>query len=302
MHVVILARGLSVPVGGTRTYLERLIPALPNADPSIHYTVLHNSAAHQDHFPDCEQQYIPGNSAFLWEQRVFPKALGALHPDVVFCPKNLIPFGVSQKWPTVITLHDLLYYPVTQPPLREYHWYDVAYIRSFLPRSVRQAKSIVAVSEHTKRDAIKLFNINPSKIVVAHHGVEVPCETEVNSDAQHVARATFGLDKPFLFYSGSLSPRKNMARVVEAFARIAETIPHQLVVTAGKSWKDRAVFEAVKRCGLQSRFMQLGHVSPAQLNALYAAADVYLYPSLFEGFGMPGAGSHGCGLSGDLFR
>ncbi|MBN1268357.1 MAG: glycosyltransferase family 4 protein [Kiritimatiellae bacterium] len=295
MKIGIMARGLSVEIGGPTTYLERIIPLLPQADPQNEYIIFHNSERHRGTFAGYREVFHGSRSAFLWENAWFPRAVRREKPDVIFCPKNLVPWFIPRRIRTVITVHDLLYFPIAGVYISEYLPADVLYMRLFFRRSVRRADTIVAVSENTRRDLIRLFQAPPDKIRAIPHGVEMPRPEQVSKSRTEEVRRKYGLDKPYIFYSGSLSPRKNMARVVEAFAGIADRVPHDLVVTAGKSWKDEAVFEAAAKYGLPSRFKRLGTVPGDDLPALYAAADLFVYVSLYEGFGMPILEAMACG-------
>ncbi len=295
MRIAVLGRGLSMSVGGTKTYLEEMVPWLPRVDTRNEYALFHGSAAHRGRFPGLREFFLPRAHPLLWDNGLFPFAVRRWRPDLIFCPKNVRPWFLPRDIPTVLLVHDLLYFPLRGVYLNEYAAADVAYMRLFFRAGIRRAAMVVAVSENTRRDVLEVTNIPPERVAAIHHGVSPPAEEALTPAALDRVRRTHGLSQPYVFYPGSLSPRKNMARAIEAFARIASRVPHDLVVTAGKSWKDRPVFEALARHGLRDRFRQLGCVPSSELPALYRMASLCLYPSLYEGFGMPVLEAMACG-------
>jgi glycosyltransferase involved in cell wall biosynthesis len=295
MHIAINARGLETSMGGVKTYLEKIIPALLDQDALNRYTVFHSSSDHRAAFPGAEDVYFTAPHRLLWENAYLPAAIQRAKPDLLFCPKNFVPWFTSRRIKTVAVVHDLLYYQLGEDYLPEYLPEDVAYTRMFLRRSLKRTDRIVAVSDNTRQDLLRLFGLDAKQLSVIHHGVSIPAEDEVSDVACQGVRERYTIRNPFIFYCGSLSPRKNIVRVLEAFAMIADKVPHDFVVTAGKSWKDTPVFEAAERLGLTHRFIQLGHVSTEDMPALYGAADCFVYPSLYEGFGMPILEAMACG-------
>ncbi|MDP6631202.1 MAG: glycosyltransferase family 1 protein [Kiritimatiellia bacterium] len=295
MHIAINGRGLRSSVGGTKTYMERIIPALATTAPQNRYTLCHGSSDHRGIYPGVEDVFLSAPHRLLWENAVLPKAIRALGPNLLFCPKLFVPWFTPRHIKTVVVVHDLLYFKVAKTHIREYLPADVLYVRLFLQGSLKRADAVICVSEHTRNDVIALFDVDPGRVHSVHHGVLLPSEGEVSAAARDSARRRYGLTQPFIFYCGSLSPRKNMVRALEAFATISDTVPHAFVVTGGKSWKDQPVFDAVKRLGLEDRFVCLGHVADEDMPAMFSAADLFVYPSLYEGFGMPVLEAMACG-------
>ncbi len=295
MKIGINARGLSIPAGGARSFLEELLPELVRLDRENRYVIFHNSSEHRGSFEGMEEAYVTAPHRLLWENIILPLAARKHAVDVLLCPKNLVPWFLPRSMRVVSVVLDLLYFPVMGSYFDEYQWKDVAYVRLFLGQSLKRANRIIAISNNTRKDVLRLFDVDPARISTAHLGVSIPAKTDLSEGRMKEVRERYGLTNPYVFYCGSLSPRKNIRRTVDAFATIADKIGHDFVVTGGKSWKDEEVFEAVRRCGLGDRFKKLGHLPPRDMPPLYAAADLFVYPSMYEGFGLPVLEAMACG-------
>lgn len=292
MRIGISARGLSAQSGGVRSYIEKLIPWLIREDLANEYVIFHAQADLRGSFGNAEDVLVKAVHPVLWENHALVRALRASSVDLLFGPKNLLPRAQPPGTRTVVTVHDLLYFPLRGVEYREYKWLDIIYMRVILPRVLQRADQIVAVSQNTRRDLLELFSLQSEIVHVVPHGCD---EEAVSPEAVKRVRMRHGLRKPYVFYPGSLSPRKNVARAVEAFATIGSDIEHDFVVTAGKSWLDTEVYRTVRRLGLEDRFHVLGHVNDEEVRALYTGADACVYVSLYEGFGFPVLEAMACG-------
>lgn len=295
MRIGVLARGLSVPLGGVTTFLHHVLPRLPVLDPENRYVVFHNSEAYRGRFTGAEEVFFKAPGTFLWENAWFPIMLRRHRVDVLLCTKNLVPAFIPRNIATAVVVYDLLYFPIKGTYIHEYKLADVLYFRWRFPPGARRADRLIAISESTKKDLVSCFGLDPSKVTAVPLGVEAPPPDALSDERLEEVRRRYGLARPYVFYSGSLSPRKNMVRLVQAFARLKDVIPHDLVVTAGKSWKDRPVFDAVRKLGLRTRFRKLGNVPAEDMPALYRMADAFVYVSLYEGFGLPILEAMACG-------
>jgi len=194
----------------------------------------------------------------------------------------------------VTTVHDLTwqFYP-------EYHTKEVveAHERK-IQLTLKYDDEIITVSESTKRDLCKVFNINQNKIHVIYEGVDHK-KFKVQSfdkaqDRNEKLKIRRILEKykiapPYILYVGAIEPRKNLLRLIEAFHLL---LKHRLenyhLIIAGRiGWKNEEIFRLVKRLGLETRITFSGFVQDADLPYLYAGASVFVYPSLYEGFGLP---------------
>jgi glycosyltransferase involved in cell wall biosynthesis len=190
--------------------------------------------------------------------------------------------------PTLLTVHDLSFIrdpDSAWPSLR-------AFLNKAVPRSVKRATHVLADSQATKSDLIELFGTPAEKISVLYSGVEArfaPVRDRAEIDR---VCAKYQLPRPFILAVGTLQPRKNYGRLIEAFARLRD---YHLVIAGGKGWMVETIFEQVHRSGLEGRVHFPGFVDDADLPALYSAADLFAYVSLYEGFGLPLLEAMACG-------
>lgn len=293
MRIGVSARGLAIRVGGVRRMIDEVLRRLPVIGTG--HTFLSYQPRGTPVTPGIEPVWVDAPHAAWWEQVSLPRALRRTRPDVLFAPKTMLPMFLPGGVRSVVMVHDLLYFPVRGRYLHEYRWHDIAYNRLFYRASCRRADAVVCNSEHTRRDLLDVCPMPSEKTSVAYLGVTRPRPEQVDERAVGACRARYGVTAPYVLYPGSLSPRKNMVRGVRAWAEIAVTMPHDLVVTAGKSWRDGEVEAEVDRLGMRARFRRLGMVSDDDMPALYAGADALFFPSLYEGFGLPVLEAMACG-------
>ncbi|HET8521752.1 MAG TPA: glycosyltransferase family 1 protein, partial [Thermomicrobiales bacterium] len=224
----------------------------------------------------------------VWEHLLLPVASRRARVDLVHGPVNVIPRGLPG--PSVVTIHDLafLQWP-EQIPRRRYR-----YLARELSASAKRATRILAVSEATKRDIVDQLGIDPGKIVCTPLGVDARFQP-VSGDALNEFRAARGLDRPYILSVATLEPRKNLPRLLDAYAIVAERLPHDLVLVGPEGWLTTTIHERLQRPALADRVRVTGFVPDAELPAWYSGAELFAYPSLYEGFGLPPLEAMACG-------
>lgn len=196
---------------------------------------------------------------------------------------------------SVLTVHDLSF--LTTPQCAD------AGLRTFLgravPASVKRAGHILSDSENTRQDLIHLLGVPEDKVTVVYPGVEARFGRQEDAAELSRVRIQYGIgDGPFVLGLGTLEPRKNWPALIRAWARLRREnrIAHRLVIGGGKGWLSEGIFEAAETCGFRSEIVFTGFVADADLPTLYSAADVFVLPSLYEGFGIPVLEAMACGV------
>jgi glycosyltransferase involved in cell wall biosynthesis len=164
-----------------------------------------------------------------------------------------------------------------------------------VPRVVRHAAAIIADSSATRTDIIARLKVDPSRIHVIPLGVSAHFSARDTGEARRRIGEALSIDAPYILALGTLEPRKNLTTVLNAYARLGSDAPI-LVLAGARGWKDSPVFEQVKRAGLSARVVFSGFVSDGLLPDLYAGARAFVYPSLYEGFGLPVLEAMACGV------
>lgn len=209
--------------------------------------------------------------------------------DLFHAPDFFLP-PTRAGTPTLVTVHDLSYVrlPETTMPGMERH------LNTWVPASVERASHVIAVSEATRQDLIELYDTPLQKISVLYHGVTAEFQPIEDPACLATVRRKYGLgDKPFILSVGTIQLRKNYRRLIQAFARLDPTL--HLVIVGGKGWYCEDVFAEVSRQQLTERVHFLGFVEEGDLPLLYNTADLFVYPSLYEGFGLPVLEAMACG-------
>lgn len=163
------------------------------------------------------------------------------------------------------------------------------------PRTLKTADRIIAVSNSTKRDLINYFNIPEEKIKVILEAADEKFKL-LNKEEINEVKQKYNLNFPFILYVGTLEARKNIPTLIKAFYKIKKkNIEHKLVIAGKKGWKYKEIFETIDKLDLQNDVVFTGYVSDEDLPALYNAADLFVYPSIYEGFGLPPLEAMACG-------
>ncbi len=222
-----------------------------------------------------------------WMQTALAVQAAKLRPDAAFFPNYMAPLTLSAglpRIPYVITVHDLaiFLYPET------FTFKKRVLQRLLLPTLARGAAAILTPSEATRRDVLRILPVQPERVVAVPLAADARFHTP--PDALTIARERKNLQLPkhFLLAVGTLEPRKNLVRLIEAFERVAPAHPDiALVLAGGRGWKDEGIARTLNASPLKNRIHPVGYVSPDALKVLYHEAIALCYPSLYEGFGLP---------------
>ena len=285
--------------GGIGRYTRELIAALARLDQVTPYILFAANPSRKPlpTAPGPNFTWVPTSLSTDWLARLWHRAklpiriegwtgpIALLHsPDFALPPVRL-------ETRTLLTVHDLSFVrsPETAAPgLRDY-------LNAVVPRCVRRADHVLADSEATRQDLIELYQTSSDKISVLYSGVDARFQPITNTVALARVRKRYALGgDPFILSVGTIQPRKNYGRLIEAFRR-SDIAGVKLVIAGGKGWLDQPIYEQAVAAGLSARIQFLGFVDDADLPALYSAAALFAFPSLYEGFGLPALEAMACG-------
>jgi glycosyltransferase involved in cell wall biosynthesis len=287
--------------GGIGRYTRELLRALAAADAETDYRLFFASRSTPHPLPGLPSNFhvtrLPVDDIWLvrvWQRARLPLPVNWLTGpiDIFHSPDFTLP-PVSRGTRTLLTVHDLSFVrdPESATPVLR------RYLNTVVPRSVARADHVLADSRATRNDLVELYKTPADKISVLYSGVHESFRPATDPATLAAVRARYGLgEAPFILAVGTLQPRKNYVRLIRAFAAVGgRQSAVNLVIAGGKGWMYDSIFSEVERLGLRERVLFPGFVADADLPALYSAARVLAYPSIYEGFGLPILEAMACG-------
>ncbi|PDW02095.1 glycosyltransferase family 4 protein [Candidatus Viridilinea mediisalina] len=301
MHIAInahlLAHTRSFRRAGVSHYIEQLLIHLGQLDHVGRYSVYTTRGLDQ------QALGLPSNFRVLpsrwptinprvripWEQLVAPLLLRQIRADLFHGVLNIAPLVCPV--PTVITIHDLAFirFPET------FRAYNRTYLDFATRLSARRASAILVVSEHTRREVIGLLGVPSERVVVTPNAARAHFAPP-SAASLAAFRARQGLPERFVLCVGTLEPRKNLTTLLAAYAEVAQRFPDvPLLIGGGKGWLYDEIFRRLDQLKLRDHVRFVGYLEEDELPLWYAAATAFVFPSIYEGFGMPPLEAMACG-------
>ena len=306
MHVGINAQLLSFSQnyrnGGISRYIRYLLTEIAREPGTHEYTIFVNGpdVAARLGIQHPQLTFLPATwpesrpaARVAWEQFTLPSLIRQRGIQVFHSPANVLPEFLPRACTGVVTLHDLAFLrmpEVLTRPKRIYH-------RMFTVRSLRRAAQIITVSESTACDVTELLGIDRQRMTTVYPCIDERFTQPVADDELRAFRVRQGLEDGFLLYLGTLEPRKNIPVLVEAYARLRQLTGTRvkLVLAGARGWLYDEIFTRVRQLGLEAEVLFPGFVSDIEQPLWYRASVAFVYPSLYEGFGIPVAEALACG-------
>jgi len=280
---------------GTETYSLELIKALAQlTGPQSRLRLYTPHPPQHTDWPDAphaETRVIPWPR--LWTHLRLAAELWQHPPDVLFVPAHVLPLYCPV--PAVVTVHDLGYVHYPQA----HRSFDRWYLNWSTRRHTRLARHIFADSQATKNDLVDIYGADPQRISVVYLGRDENLAPVTEAGIIRQVKTRYQIEGDYLLYLGTLQPRKNLVRLVEAYHLVRQSletdVTPRLVIAGQKGWLYREIFAKVQALGLEENVIFPGYVAGQDKPALLSGALAYVFPSLYEGFGLPILEAMACG-------
>ncbi len=292
MRIAIDAREMSGQLAGKGRYIYELVRALAELDSSNQY-ILYSKSELSIALPKNFTKVVIGGKPGL-RQLWLANDVKARDCELLFAPTGYLPV-IFSKVPVIVTVHDLAIFVTkdTRPALR-----TLVAERLLLSWAVKKSAAILSVSESTKSDLIRLFKTSEKKIQVTPLGYDQQSYVvKADATADKKVLDNYQLTPGYLLFIGTLEPRKNIVSIITAYSQLtsAQQEQYPLVIGGKKGWFYEEIFATVQRLGLENKVHFLGRVEDSELPALYRGAKLFLFPSFYEGFGLPPLEAMACG-------
>jgi glycosyltransferase involved in cell wall biosynthesis len=297
LHIAIDAHSVGTGLAGVETYITNLIEALAASGEANRYTLYLTKGRAGDRFagrwPHVAVRRTLPHTPFLRIPVTFPVELRRHPADLLHVQFTAPPFTPC---PVVATIHDLSFEHLPETFKRR-SWMQ---LRLTVRRTARTAAHIITSSEFSRRDLIETYNIAPERITVAL-AAAAPHFRPASADAIAEVKRRYGIEGDYVLAVGSIQPRKNLVRLVRAYSDLRRRRSHdklpQLVLVGKRAWLYGETLRAVEQSGVAANVIFTGYVPERDLPALYTGALCFVYPSYFEGFGLPPLEAMQCGAA-----
>ena len=300
MRIAIDAR-MAETRGGIGTYTRELISQLAEIDRKNQYFIITNKKGNDGIGVNAAnfliiESLITRRHYFikdLWHQLFLPFFLKINHIDIYFNPRYILTF-FSGNSKLVVTIHDMIAF------LRPEIWPGISgfRIRQYIKISSKRADKILTVSNSAKDDIMRILNIAEEKIQVIHCGINKKLyRPDYNNTIKRKITKKYGIDKKFIFAPGPMGRRKNHDRLIQAYSGLPNFIKeeYQLVITGEKKGCYQDLLKIISQLNLQEEIIFPGFIPEEEMPVLVNAASLFIFPSLYEGFGIPLLEAMACG-------
>ena len=295
MHIAIDAHSIGTGLAGNETYAANLIDALASIDRRNRYTLYVTKQAaierYEGRWPNFEVRRTLPHSPIVRIPVTLSAELRRRPVDLLHVQYTAPPFAPC---PVVTTIHDLAFEHIPETFKRR-SWMQ---LRLTVRRTARAAAHIITVSEYSKRDIVETYGVAPERVTVTPEAAAPHFSPAPPAEVERVRRR-YGIEGEYILAVGSIQPRKNLARLARAYSdlrsRRSQTKLPRLVLVGKRAWLYGETLRAVERSGVSADTIFTGYVSEGDLPALYTGALLFVYPSYFEGFGLPPLEAMQCG-------
>lgn len=308
MRIAIDGRTITRSKSGVGMYALRTVESLLRIDPQNEYHLFLVEENERLTAPNLKKILIPDYDRMgrnrWWENVMLPPYLRKHAIDLFFSPayaltmyprvQRVFPFLAPLKSKLIVTIHDVIGFVMPET----FTWKMRLWLRVFASNAVRVAHHIIAISQTTKNDFVRFTGCAPEKVSIIHNSIDDRfCPIDDVRERQRVQKK-YNLPDTFILYVGNIEPRKNLPVLGRAFSLLPESIQRQypLVIAGGLGWKTEPILESLKQYHQRGNIIFTGYIEDEDLPTLYNLASLFVYPSLYEGFGYPVLEAMACGI------
>jgi glycosyltransferase involved in cell wall biosynthesis len=296
MRIGLITNMMDKPNGGIGRYTENLVSNLLLIDRKNEYYLIHSNKKDYNFIGNYQEIRLPFfdsipkkliTGTFLFEKICKDYKLDILH-DL----GQISPFFFKSKTKKVLTIHDLSVY--------RYPKYFSLYARTYsklFPTITKNTNKIITDSNSSKRDIIKILGVKKENIDVVYLGIENKFKVIRNKKTLKELRTKYNLPRQYVLFIGTIEPRKNLVSLIKAFAKALPSLKGDIkLIIGGKiGWEKNTIYSLPEKLGINNRIQFIGKVEEEDLAPLYSLASTFVYPSLYEGFGLPPLEAMACG-------
>jgi glycosyltransferase involved in cell wall biosynthesis len=277
--------------GGIVVYAKNVLRSILEIDSSNEYVFMYRHNQNMGEFADfCNvtERVIHAPNKLLWDQVAVPRLAKRERLDLIYNPKLSIPLMTQCK--TVLVMHGGAQFVVPHV----FKWYDRMYFKSANRLFCKKADAIITMTRTGARDIIERMGAVPSKVHIINEGFNENCRV-LDSKETEVIKQKYSLPDQYILFLGGISPLKNFTNLLRAYHNVKALFPHKLVVVGFNRWKYSKDLQMIDQLGLRDRMVFCGFVPDEEVPAFYNLADLFMLPSLYEGFGIPVLEAMACG-------
>lgn len=301
MKIAIDGSIIGEEITGTGFYITNLINGLMKIDNLNNYYIFGDEKClrkyiklDKKNFKIVQRKFKNRIIKVLWEYFIFPFELKKLRIDILHSPNYITPL-LKLGFKIVLTIHDLtfLLFPEKHTITKR------LLFGKMVPIFIKMSDKIVSVSENTKKDILKFFNVLEAKIIVTYESYPDYYNYSIDKEKAKEILVKYGIEKKYILYIGMIEPRKNIISILKAFVELDKELEIDLVIVGKKGWYFKEIEEymmKIEKLKLRNNIIFTGYVPEEELKYFYKVALMFIYPSLYEGFGLPPLQAMACGI------